>query len=834
MTKKDLRSFGQVLVLAAFAWLSTHAQTTIMAPPVSSDSCESTDCLESGTKIESAGGARTVPARVWQMNDDDTDQYLGKAGQGRRAPGQDQGKPFSNRYSSEAEKETEFQELVHRSTGKHLPIFGRNFFLAQPRLPTFKDRAPVPADYALAAGDHMLIHIWGQTDFSSIVIVDRNGQIFLPKIGMIAVMGVRYDQLHDFLKSAISRRFKNFDISVSLGQMRLLPILITGHARRPGRYLANSLSTLVSALAYAGGPAVDGSMRHIQLRREGKIIDEFDLYDLLLHGDSSKDAVLASGDVVYIPPVGPMVAVAGSVNQPAIYELRGPTTVAEQIETAGGLNSAADSTRATLERMNNGIERKVEGLVLDQTGKTRALQDGDLLRVFPVSPRFENAVTLRGNVARPGRYPWKAGMHIQDLIPSREALITSEYWLQQDALGKSPSGWIDRPKADERHTRSMSGVGKDNNNLEPMLPAGTLPPDAETGREMESAETQGSSGVSPMAGLYGEATVVSPVNMRSLAEINWEYAVVQRLNSADLTTRLLSFNLSHALQDSNSPDNLALEPGDVVTIFSQRDLAVPEENRTKFVWVAGEVKAAGIYRAEPGETLRQIVARAGGLTPQAYLYAATFQRESTRIEQQKEMQRMLDEMDKELRSKAASATAGTNPEERLAQQQELEAEKSVIEKLRQTPSTGRVVLDLNPTDTEIGSLPGLPLEDGDRITIPTRPATVEVVGAVYNQNAFLYREGKRMNDYIGQSGGGTRDADAGRMFVVRADGSVLSKQMHRSLWAGNLESLKLMPGDTIVVPERIRTSNLLRGIRDWSQVFSQFALGAAAIRVISP
>jgi protein involved in polysaccharide export with SLBB domain len=413
-------------------------------------------------------------------------------------------------------------------------------------------------------------------------------------------------------------------------------------------------------------------------------------------------------------------------------------------------------------------------------------------------------------------------MRISDLIPSPQAIITDDYWTQQNALGQAGRGWIEegaRESKDEGLTGNQQEANYSSGNDEPQDPGFNVTDEAKSREDEKQSEI---------------AAAPKTQIKRNPAEINWDYAVVQRLNPADLSSQLLSFNLGRAMHDAHSSDNLSLEAGDVVTIFSQQDLQVPVEKRTKFVWVEGEVAAAGVYRVEPGENLRDLVARAGGLTPQAYLFASDFRRESTRIAQQEKLERMVDEMDRELRSRVTRVAANGNEEERKASKEEVDSEKSVIEKLRQTTPTGRVVLDLKPSDTEVGAIPALSLEDGDRIIIPPRSATVEVVGAVYNQNSFLYRVGKNIADYISQSGGGTRDADAQRLFVIRADGSVVSKQMHRGVWAGRFESLKLMPGDTIVMPERIRTGSLIREIRDWSQIFSQFALGAAAIRVISP
>jgi len=318
--------------------------------------------------------------------------------------------------------------------------------------------------------------------------------------------------------------------------------------------------------------------------------------------------------------------------------------------------------------------------------------------------------------------------------------------------------------------------------------------------------------------------------MRNAAEVNWDYAVVQRLNHEDLTAHLFPFNLGHAISDCSSPDNLELVAGDVITIFSQNDLAVPVDQRTKFVWLEGEVKRAGVYRVQKGETLRDVVERAGGLTPNAYLFASDFRRESTRMAQQKELQRVTDDFDKELRNKAGQAKG--SQEQQLAFQQQLQAQQNVLAKLRETQATGRIVLGLKPNDNSIDALPALPLEDGDKLTIPAKPATVEVLGAVYNQNSFIYQRGRNLGSYLADAGGGTRDADKSRLFVIRADGSVDSKQMHNGLFMGGFDLVKVMPGDTIVMPQKIHTGSSVAAFRDWTQIFSQLALGAASISVL--
>jgi protein involved in polysaccharide export with SLBB domain len=278
-------------------------------------------------------------------------------------------------------------------------------------------------------------------------------------------------------------------------------------------------------------------------------------------------------------------------------------------------------------------------------------------------------------------------------------------------------------------------------------------------------------------------------------------------------------------------NNLALGPGDVITIFSQNDLAVPLEKRSKFVRLEGEFQTGGVYQAEPGETLRHLVERAGAFTANAYLYGAEFTRESVRRDQQKGLDQMVEKLEEDI-SRNALVGAGAISEDSVEKRAQLEAQRELVDKLREVKATGRVVLDLTPNSAEVKDLPEIALEDGDRFVVPYRPATVEMLGALYNKNSFLYRREERVEEYLQRAGGPTRDADRSRMFVIRADGSVLSKQSVKGLWNGGFASLRLMPGDAIVVPERLNQGAFLKGLRDWSQVFSQFALGAAAVRVI--
>jgi protein involved in polysaccharide export with SLBB domain len=729
--------------------------------------------------------------------------------------------PASSRIVGPLTQKSDFERFAEDATGVKMPVYGRRLFDEVPTTFAPVERIPVPADYAIGPGDELLIRAWGKIDLDSRVTVDRNGQIYLPKVGTLNVAGLRYEQVEGYLHSTIGSLFKDFDLNVTLGQLRSIQIFVLGNARQPGAYTVSSLSTLVNALFASGGPSATGSMRRIQLRRGGQAMTEFDIYDLAQKGDKSRDVQLLQGDVIYIPPIGSQVAISGNVNEPGIYELKGDTNVAVALDGAGGLTSLAGAARVLLERIDNRSSRRVEEFALDESGLKRKLADGDLLRIYPLSPKFENAVTLRGNVAQPGRYVWKQGMRVSDLIPSRDFLVTRDYWNRQnnvvprdpDHPFASPStDWLGNPPADQSERSITDRSGRSG---------------AETD-ERSNADQSGDSLTDPLG--QSRSGMIDAVG-RSSSELNWEYAVIERLDERDLSTRLIPFRLADAIDNPASPDNQPLKAGDIVTIFSRADIELPMDKRASFVRVGGEVNAPGVYRANPGETLRDIVRQAGGLTTHSYLYASRFTRVSTRRVQEEQLRQSTEQMQRELLSKYANATPETG-QTGADQQAELAMQQAALARLSSIKPIGRVVLEMRPEAATTADIPEFPLEDGDTFYIPQRLSTVQVAGAVYNANAFRHEPNKRLVAYLDDAGGATRDADRNRIFVVRADGTVVSRQAHHAYSHGSFEKMKLLPGDAIVVPEKFRVSNKLNGILQVTQFMSQTALTAAALSVI--
>jgi protein involved in polysaccharide export with SLBB domain len=306
------------------------------------------------------------------------------------------------------------------------------------------------------------------------------------------------------------------------------------------------------------------------------------------------------------------------------------------------------------------------------------------------------------------------------------------------------------------------------------------------------------------------------------------------MNIQDLSTELLPFNLGKAVLEHQDSANLVLQPGDIVTIFSQADLRVPRDQQTKLVRLEGEFTSAGIYRAQSGEKLRDLVTRAGGLAPSAYLYAAVFTRESTRVQQQERLDMVIAQMERDLARQAAQSSQNARTaDEANSARTTMEAQRVSLDKLRQLKADGRIILNLHPDDASIDSIPDLPLEDGDQFYIPSRPIVVSVVGDVYNQGSFLQRPGKTVVRYLRDAGGPTRNADKGKVFVVRANGSVVSKDAASGFWSGGFSSMILMPGDTVVVPEQLNPGAAFRNFKDWSQILFNFGLAAAAIKVLT-
>jgi protein involved in polysaccharide export with SLBB domain len=620
---------------------------------------------------------------------------------------------------------------------------------------------------------------------------------------------------------------------------------------------------LVNAIFASGGPSPQGSLRHIQVRRDGATITDFDFYDLLIQGDKSKDVHLQSGDVLYIPHVGPLVAISGSVNNPAIYEMKSSSTLNELIEISGDLSSLADTSKITIERLVDHASRKTFEFPYDEQSRITPLQDADIVHVFSIVPSFQDTVTLRGHVANPGRYPWTPGMRIRDLIPNTDALLTRDYWRDRAAIvtGKA----TEYPVRTERPRNPCFGRGQRNaanpNSTNPN--AAKVPGLADSTSQSVYPDNQSTDNAaqdlpctdtpedsSPDANADKKAVDSSPLSETTRAgynpnsarditddlrhyapEINWDYAIIQRVNPTDLSSKLLWINPRKAILEHDESSNLALEAGDIITIFSQRDISVPQSERSRYVIIEGEVNRPGVYKLETDDTLRAVLDRAGGLTPNAYVYGSQLTRESARIEQQKSLDELVRNMEVQVRQSALSIAASAADAGQVAQLQA--AQEGIISHLRGVRATGRVSLPVRPSDQKLADFPNMLMEDSDRVMIPHIPSTVSVVGNVYNPGSFIFDPHITSGTYLDMAGKGKPQSDLHHAFVLRANGVVVAANNVNGLFTGTkFDRLRLYPGDQIVVPYKLPTGAFVRGLRDWSQIASQMALLGAAIAVI--
>ena len=782
---------------------------------------------------------------------------------------------------------TEFQKFVGETTGQILPIFGARLFRQVPTTFAPIDQIPVPADAVAGPGDLLRIRIWGQVNFSADLRVDRSGEIYIPQVGPIHVAGLQYSDLDAHLQTAIGRVYRNFNVSAELGQIRSIQIYVAGRARRPGTYTVSSLSTLVDAVFASGGPSLDGSLRHIQLKRAGKLVVDFDLYDLLVDGDKSADAKLEPGDVIFVSPVGPQVALLGSVKTPAIYELKLPETIGQVLNQAAGATNIASSAQLQLERMQVSQGRAADQIAFTPEGLTTPLHDGDIVRLTSTLPSYAKTVTVRGNLANPGRYAWHPGMRLEELFPERNALLTRNYWWQRTRLGLPAHEFEHDPALDRlRQPDAPESLPIRPGELAIQRPYGQLPQQRQPGQQSTDSQqgTQQQQQAAPdpypydqntpvdeqaaAAALaydandptgqtqrleqqsralpYGQqqapptaatarrdvvtentakTTVVNDVTL-SAPEIDWSYAVIERLDSLTLKTSLIPFDLGRLVMDHDPAQNLAVQPGDVVTIFSQADIHVPVVQQTRLVRLEGEFLHAGVYSALPGETLQELVVRAGGLTPGAYLFGSEFTRASVRAVQQRRLDEYVQNLQLQVeRGILATASAASSSAADLASANVASTEgRELVARLHQVRATGRIVLNLRAFSQGADSLPKLDLEDGDTYYVPSVPANVSVIGAVYDQNSFIYHPGQRVRDYERLAGGANRDADKRHPFVVRADGSVLSQN---EVGEKKFERIVIQPGDTLVISEKTFGPTKLREFLNFSQLFAQIAFGAA-------
>ena len=735
-----------------------------------------------------------------------------------------------------------FEEKIPQVISREIKQFGYDFFLS--RVSSFGPLADVPVgpDYVIGPGDSFTVTLWGRIEASFPVEVDRNGEISLPKAGVLKVWGLSFAQLQNFLFEQISRYYKDFQMNVTMERLRTIRVFVVGEAQSPGNYLLSSLSTVYHALIAAGGPSKKGSLRTIQLLRNGKVIETIDLYDFFLRGDRSRDVRLQSGDTVFIPIIGPTAGASGSVKRPAIYELKEAIALKDFIVMAGGVTFQGYLQRVQVERVEAHQKKVVVDFDISPQGKTATLQlstllqDGDFVKIFPVYHRPENIVFLEGNVKKPGSFELKAGLKVSDLIPSFEVLL-SEPYLEHAEIHRllPPEGKLqiisfDLGKllqGDEGHNLPLQ-----NQDHVIIFAKSSL---KELPQVSISGEVQAPGKYRLVEKMRVKDLVYQAGNLRRSAYL--QEAEITRLvkTEKEVLSKILTVSLNAALKEE-PPHNLLLEEDDHLFVRQ-----IPKWYLDKTVSITGEVKFPGVYTFHKGERLSSVLERAGGFAPEVYLPGAFFTRESVRQAQQKRIQEFIETQEQEIIKESARATeAAPSKEEAEQRQKALAQRRELIARLKAVSATGRVVIKLMSLEKFKGSEFDLDLEEGDSLHIPMTPSTVMVMGRVYNPNAILYTRDKTLDYYLNKVGGPSENADKKRIYLVKADGSVLSRTQsgfwgfrwdpdsHRWI-SGGFMATRMDPGDAILVPEKYERIYWTREIRDWTQIFFNIAVAAGVL-----
>lgn len=655
----------------------------------------------------------------------------------------------------------EFRALVAQTVGQDLPIFGESLFGADSAL---KDVDPltVPADYRIGPGDQLLIRAWGQISIDFQGAVSRSGTVFLTGIGEVSVAGLRLDEARDLIRGVVSTQYRDFQLTVSLAQLRDIRVYLSGFVAAPGVHTLPSTSTALSGLLAAGGPAPSADLRAIEVRRDGRTVAVLDSYRFLLRGDKSGDPQLLPGDVLYLPPARGFAAIAGSVRRPAIYHLAAATTLAELLDDAGGTTVTADLLQARIERFVAG-RRTVVDVDGDPRRSAMPVRDGDIVLLVPASPRFEASITVSGHVAVPLRQPWRPGMTVSDALPNADALMPYAAWSERNA--RNP----------------LSGVAGNRD-------ASAMPP--------------------------------------RLSEVDWDHAAIERIDPATQRLSRIEFDLGAALATPHGDADPPLQAGDTILIYGEDEFVQPERKRLRMVRVEGEVAVPGVYSMAVGESLRDAIARAGGPTPEAYLYGTVLSRASARAQEAERLKQVVDQAEQDYdRFLATRSRDIVSQEDALVSGSETGNARALIARLRAVQPIGRVVFSLDGEIDDAAGLPAMPLEDGDVVAIPRRTETVTIAGAVFQQGTQLWKEGASAADYLRDAGGTRPYADRAQIVVFHADGTV--RPLHRGPGGTTIH-----PGDSILVPENVDRTTLGRRLREWTTILYQMALGAAALKVI--
>ncbi len=689
---------------------------------------------------------------------------------------------------------------------------------------------PVGSDYVLGSGDNLVLNLSGSRTGRIIRSVDRQGQVELPEAGVIMIGGMTIAQAQTAMDKVLATQFQNEHVEISLGRVRTVRVYVVGDVQRPGAYDVSALSTPLSTLYEAGGPTSRGSLRILRQYRGRQLVKDIDLYDFLLHGMRSEDERLLPGDTILVPPAGPQVTVEGMVHRPAIYELNGEQSLDEVLQLAGGVLVSADLKQINVARIEAHERRTMFSLQLNdnQTELHNELaafkvKDGDDVVISQITPYNEQAVYLEGHVYHPGKFPYREGMTVADLLHSYQDVLP-EPSDRAELVHLQPPDF--RPVATEFNLRDAL-VGNESVPLRPLdvihiygryeVDSPKVSIQGEVIRPGSYPMSQGmtAAGLVRLAGGFRRSAFRNEADVASYTVQNGQRVVIDHSQIA----------LEKAMEGDKSAD-VVLKPGDVVSI---RRLTGWQDIGSS-ITINGEVMHPGSYGIAQGDRLSEVIKRAGGFTINAYPYAAVLERVRVReLGEQARLQMIqrIEDTPVQVKQGTLSTSTVTSMQSTMQAQRE-----EILRTLRTRTASGRLVIRISSDISAWeNTAADVEVRAGDILTIPKRPDFVAVNGQVYNPVAISYAPGKKLGWYLKRAGGTTSSANRKGIYVLRADGTVVP---HPSRWlGGGLMGLRMRPGDTIFIPEKIEGGSVLwQNILGTAQIMSATMLPLAVAGVI--
>ncbi|UVW36110.1 SLBB domain-containing protein [SAR92 clade bacterium H455] len=723
---------------------------------------------------------------------------------------------------------------------KALKPFGYDLFAGSPNTFAPVTNVPVSPNYLLGPGDMLEVMFYGKTNSAFGLEINRDGTVNFPDLGPVGLAGLTFQEAKDMLQTRINAQMIGVQASISMGELRSMQIFVLGEAYKPGAYTVSSLSTITHALVVSGGVSDIASLRNIQLKRAGKTIASLDLYDLLMRGDTKNDIRLQPADVIFIPTVGDLVSVNGQVLRPAIYELKGSESVSDLIALAGGLGPKAYPNNASIERIEGGGFLTVLDLDLTKASDLQLLlKSGDGLSVSAIKDRMESTVSLAGHVYYPGNFSWKEDMRLSDLISglqqfppgldldyailSRQDPVTG----QLSALLVTPGAVIAEPGSDAdlalKPRDQVMLFGQDKARDEQLKP---LLVQLRSQRSFDNASKVVA--INGPVKFPGEYPLIDGMNIKQLIKAAGGLTESAYMGSVEITredlsdstlakTEIIRMVLSDQLRET--AEIFTLQANDLVALKVR-----PEYRERKRVTLAGEVVFPGDYVISRGETLLQVINRAGGFTEYADINAAFFTRTQLRDNQVERLAELKQKMELDLAAKQLDGSS----EDADARASALK--KDALAKLSNAQAIGRLIIPLKAIMAQRED--DIVLDDGDRLLVPQVSQDVTVIGEVQRPTSHLFRQDSRLRDYIELSGGLKDTGDKRAIYLVKSSGEVVIPRSRLFKFKSVAEQVE--PGDTIVVPiDSDGPIKVMPLMAEVSRMIYELALGAAAINSFS-